>query len=79
MLRQSRWAEKHPDEKMKTAADVLETTRKGRFRDTPFDKIPLEWETKIDELARPIKSVDDAFDLAFRMSLEVYTRHVSLP
>jgi trans-2-enoyl-CoA reductase len=57
----SRWAERHPEEKMKTVADVLEMTRKGEFRDTPFDKIAWEWETKGEELINKVKDTLEGY------------------
>ncbi|KAF2133277.1 trans-2-enoyl-CoA reductase-like protein [Dothidotthia symphoricarpi CBS 119687] len=57
----SRWAEKHPDEKKTTVADVLEMTRKGEFRDIPVDEIRWEWETKGEELIAKVKSTLEGY------------------
>jgi trans-2-enoyl-CoA reductase len=57
----SRWAEKHPEEKQKTVADVLEMTRRGEFRDTPFDQIKWEYETKGDELIGKVKNTLEGY------------------
>lgn len=57
----SRWAEKHPEDKQKTVADVLDMTRKGEFKDTPFDQIPWEWETKGDELIAKVKDTLEGY------------------
>jgi trans-2-enoyl-CoA reductase len=57
----SRWAEKHPGEKMSTVADVLEMTRRGEFKDTPFDKISWEWETKGDELVGKVRDTLEGY------------------
>ena len=57
----SRWAEKHPEEKKKTVADVLDMTRKGEFRDTPFDKIAWEWETKGEDLIAKVKDTLEGY------------------
>jgi trans-2-enoyl-CoA reductase len=46
----SRWSEKHPGEKKKTVEHVLELTREGKFRDTPFEEIRWEWDTSGEEL-----------------------------
>ncbi|KAF2828353.1 trans-2-enoyl-CoA reductase-like protein [Ophiobolus disseminans] len=57
----SRWAERHPEEKMKTVADVLDLTRKGDFRDTPFEKIAWEWETGGEELVGKVKDTLEGY------------------
>ncbi|KAF2738096.1 NAD(P)-binding protein [Polyplosphaeria fusca] len=46
----SNWAERNPEEKKETVEDVLRLTKKGEFKDTPFDEIPWEWEAKGEEL-----------------------------
>lgn len=57
----SRWAEQHPEDKQKTVADVLDMTRKGEFKDTPFDKISWEWETKGEELIAKVKDTLEGY------------------
>ncbi|KAF2852827.1 trans-2-enoyl-CoA reductase-like protein [Plenodomus tracheiphilus IPT5] len=57
----SRWAEKHPDEKQKTVADVLEMTRKKQFRDIPVDEIRWEWESKGEELIAKVKDTLEGY------------------
>ncbi|KAI4667908.1 uncharacterized protein J4E78_001727 [Alternaria triticimaculans] len=57
----SRWAEKHPEEKQKTVADVLDMTRKGAFRDMPVDQIKWEWDTKGDELIGKVKDTLEGY------------------
>ncbi|CBX99792.1 hypothetical protein IAQ61_002976 [Plenodomus lingam] len=57
----SRWAEKHPEEKQKTVADVLEMTRKKEFKDIPVDEIKWEWETKGDELIAKVKDTLEGY------------------
>jgi trans-2-enoyl-CoA reductase len=57
----SRWAEKHPEDKQKTVAHVLAMTRKGEFKDTPFDKISWEWETKGEELIAKVKDTLEGY------------------
>jgi trans-2-enoyl-CoA reductase len=51
----SRWSEKHVEEKRRTVEDVLDLTRRGKFRDTPFDEIAWGWETKGEELVDKVK------------------------
>jgi trans-2-enoyl-CoA reductase len=57
----SRWAERNPDEKQRTVADVLEMTRKGEFKDTPFDQIKWDYETKGDELIAKVKDTLEGY------------------
>jgi len=57
----SRWAEKHPEERQKTVADVLDMTRKGEFRDMPVDEIKWEWDTKGDELIGKVKDTLEGY------------------
>lgn len=51
----SRWSDQHPEEKKKTVEHVLELTRQGKFKDTPFDQIKWEWETKEEDLVAKVK------------------------
>ncbi|KAH6616781.1 hypothetical protein C7974DRAFT_402446 [Boeremia exigua] len=51
----SRWAEQHPEEKLKTVNDVLDMTKKGSFKDTPFDQIPWAYDTKGEDLIAKVK------------------------
>lgn len=57
----SRWAEKHPEEKQKTVADVLEMTRNKEFRDIPVDEIKWEWESKGEELIAKVKDTLEGY------------------
>lgn len=57
----SKWAERHPDEKRATVADVLDMTRKGEFKDTPFDQIKWEWETSQEELVAKVKDTLEGY------------------
>ncbi|KAL6705795.1 mitochondrial 2-enoyl thioester reductase [Coniothyrium glycines] len=57
----SRWAEKHPEDKQKTVADVLEMTRRKEFKDIPVDEIKWEWETKGEELIAKVKDTLEGF------------------
>lgn len=57
----SRWAEKHPEEKQATVADVLDMTRKGEFKDIPVDEIKWEWESKGDELIAKVKDTLEGY------------------
>lgn len=57
----SRWAEKHPAEKQKTVADVLDMIRKKEFQDTPVDEVTWDWETKADDLIAQTKDTLEGF------------------
>lgn len=57
----SRWAERHPEEKQRTVADVLDMTRKKEFQDIPVDEIKWEWETKGEELIAKVKDTLEGY------------------
>ncbi|CAI6340227.1 unnamed protein product [Periconia digitata] len=57
----SKWAEQHPQDKKSAVADVLEMTRKGEFKDMPFDEIKWEWETKGEELINKVKDTLEGY------------------
>ncbi|KAI8936835.1 hypothetical protein NX059_006072 [Plenodomus lindquistii] len=57
----SRWAEKHPEEKQKTVADVLEMTRKKEFKDIPVDEIKWEFTSTGDELIAKVKDTLEGY------------------
>jgi trans-2-enoyl-CoA reductase len=57
----SKWSAQNPEEKKKAVADVLELTRKGQFKDTPFDQIKWEWETKGEELVAKVKDTLEGY------------------
>lgn len=57
----SRWAEKNPEAKIQTVNDVLDMTRKGDFKDTPFDQIKWDYETKGEELIAKVKDTLEGY------------------
>ncbi|KAJ4377681.1 mitochondrial 2-enoyl thioester reductase [Neocucurbitaria cava] len=57
----SRWAEKNPEDKKATVADVLEMYRKKEFKDIPVDEIKWEWETKGEELIAKVKDTLEGY------------------
>lgn len=57
----SRWAERNPEDKQKTVADVLDMTRKGEFKDIPVDEIKWEWESKGEELISKVKDALEGY------------------
>ena len=46
---------------MGTVADVLDMTRKGEFRDTPFERIEWGWESKEEELVGKVKDTLEGY------------------
>ncbi|OAL43251.1 NAD(P)-binding protein [Pyrenochaeta sp. DS3sAY3a] len=57
----SRWAERNPEAKVETVADVLNMTRKKEFRDIPVDEIKWEWDTKGEELIAKVKDTLEGY------------------
>ena len=57
----SRWAEKHPEDKKATVADILDMTRKKEFKDIPVDEIRWDWETKGEELIAKVKDTLEGY------------------
>ncbi|CAO2647724.1 Nn.00g086460.m01.CDS01 [Neocucurbitaria sp. VM-36] len=57
----SRWAEKNPEDKKATVADVLDMYRKKEFKDIPVDEIKWEWETKGEELIAKVKDTLEGY------------------
>ena len=57
----SRWADQNPEEKVKTVHDVLDMTRKGEFKDTPFELIRWDYETKGEELVTKVKDTLEGY------------------
>ncbi|KAF1351616.1 trans-2-enoyl-CoA reductase-like protein [Lizonia empirigonia] len=57
----SRWAEKNPEAKIQTVNDVLDMTRKGEFKDTPFDQIKWDYDTKGEELIAKVKDTLEGY------------------
>lgn len=57
----SRWAQRNPESKKATVADVLDLVRAGKFKDTPVDKIAWEWETKGEDLIGKVKDTLEGY------------------
>ena len=57
----SKWAEKNPEDKQTTVADVLDMYRKKEFKDTPVDEIKWEWESKGEELIAKVKDTLEGY------------------
>lgn len=52
----SRWAEKHPEEKVRTVEQILDLIRNGQFKDPPFLEVPWNWATPKEELVEAVDS-----------------------
>ncbi|KAG2169282.1 hypothetical protein VTO58DRAFT_109144 [Aureobasidium pullulans] len=57
----SRWSDANPADKKKTVEHVLDLVREGKFKDTPFDEVKWEWETKGDELIKAVQGTLQGF------------------
>lgn len=57
----SRWAQTNPQDKKSAVAEVLDMTRKGEFKDMPFEEIKWEWETKGEELISKVKDTLEGY------------------
>ncbi|KAF2281569.1 NAD(P)-binding protein [Westerdykella ornata] len=57
----SRWSEQHPEEKKKTVEEVLDLTRRGKFKDMPVDEIKWDWETPGEELVAKVKDTLEGY------------------
>lgn len=57
----SKWSAQNPEEKKSAVAEVLELTRKGQFKDTPFDQIKWEWETKGEDLVAKVRDTLEGY------------------
>ncbi|ORY02940.1 hypothetical protein BCR34DRAFT_627435 [Clohesyomyces aquaticus] len=57
----SKWAEWHPQEKKKTVEHVLELTRRGEFKDMPFEELEWEYETKEKDLVQAVQGTLEGY------------------
>lgn len=57
----SRWSEQNPEEKSVMVHDVLDLYRQGKFRDTPYDEVRWEWETKGDTLVEAVQGTLEGY------------------
>ena len=57
----SRWSDEHPDEKKKTVEHVLDLYREGRFKDTPFQELTWDWDTKGETLIEAVQGTLEGF------------------
>jgi trans-2-enoyl-CoA reductase len=57
----SRWSDANPKDKKKTVEHILDLVREGKFKDTPFDEVKWEWETKGDDLIKAVQGTLQGF------------------
>ncbi|KAL5115758.1 mitochondrial 2-enoyl thioester reductase [Pleosporales sp. CAS-2024a] len=57
----TRWGDKNPLDKLVTVAEILEMTRKGEFKDAPYDKIAWDWDTKGEDLIAKVKDTLEGY------------------
>jgi|ERR1711881_159370 len=57
----SKWSERNPEEKKTMVHDVLDLYRQGKFRDTPYDEIKWDWDTKGDSLIEAVQGTLDGY------------------
>jgi mitochondrial enoyl-[acyl-carrier protein] reductase / trans-2-enoyl-CoA reductase len=50
----SKWAKEHPEEKVRTMDDILGLIRSGQFKDTPFQELEWNWDTKQEDLVQAV-------------------------
>jgi trans-2-enoyl-CoA reductase len=57
----SQWSEKHPEEKIRTVEHVLQLYREGKFKDTPFQELKWDWDTKEETLIQAVQGTLEGF------------------
>jgi trans-2-enoyl-CoA reductase len=57
----SQWSDKHPEEKVKTVDHVLQLYREGKFKDTPFQELKWDWDTKEETLIDAVQGTLEGF------------------
>jgi trans-2-enoyl-CoA reductase len=57
----SKWSERNPEEKKIMVHDVLDLYRQGKFKDTPYDEVKWEWETKGDTLIEAVQGTLEGY------------------
>jgi trans-2-enoyl-CoA reductase len=57
----SQWSDKHPEEKIKTVEHVLQLYREGKFKDTPFQELKWDWDTKEETLIQAVQGTLEGF------------------
>lgn len=57
----SRWAQRNPEDKKSTVAEVLDLVRAGKFKDTPVERIAWEWETGGEELVAKVRDTLEGY------------------
>ncbi|KAF2086623.1 NAD(P)-binding protein [Saccharata proteae CBS 121410] len=57
----SKWSKENPEEKKRTVDHVLSLIREGKFKDTPFDEVRWDFETKQDTLVAAVQGTLGGF------------------
>jgi trans-2-enoyl-CoA reductase len=57
----SKWSDNHPEEKKKTVEHVLQLYREGKFKDTPFQELTWDWDTKEETLIEAVQGTLEGF------------------
>jgi trans-2-enoyl-CoA reductase len=57
----SRWSDENPDEKKRTVEEILELTRRGKFRDIPVDEIKWDWDPEAETLKSAVAGTLEGF------------------
>jgi trans-2-enoyl-CoA reductase len=57
----SRWSDAHLEEKKKTVDDILEMTRKGKFKDIPVQELKWDWDTEEARLKEAVQGTLQGF------------------
>ncbi|TID25223.1 Alcohol dehydrogenase superfamily zinc-containing [Venturia nashicola] len=57
----SKWSDNNPEEKKKTVEHVLDLYREGKFKDTPFQELTWDWDTKGDTLIEAVQGTLEGF------------------
>lgn len=57
----SKWSDRHPDQKKQTVNDVLDLTRKGKFKDIPVEECSWGWKTEADMLKKAVQGTLGGF------------------
>ncbi|SMQ47105.1 unnamed protein product [Zymoseptoria tritici ST99CH_3D1] len=57
----SRWSDANPEEKMKCVEEVMDLTKKGRFKDVPMQTVKWDRGTKQEELVDAVQGTLDGY------------------
>ena len=57
----SNWSERNPEAKKTMVHDVLDLYRQGKFKDTPYDEVHWEWDTKGEALIEAVQGTLEGY------------------